>query len=201
MLMFSLEKNLKKLEEDLVAEPLRISAYHDLPFAIFRYDPEDEFELRKRLRLFAFGLDQNHGKQVRFVSLAELVWKVISEEQGLDYLVKVEKTRGFKAGQDHVNSLLSSAHFRPISNEVLKCFDGLDPQKHMVFLVRAGGFAPVIYRPSVLLDELHHRTMVPIVFFYPGGAKGSTDLCFYNLPGSGGAGAYNYRVKVYGAEA
>jgi hypothetical protein len=199
--MSSLEKNLKKLEEDLVAKPPRISAYHDLPFAIFRYDPEDEFELRKRLRLFAFRLDQNHGKQVKFVSLADLVWRVISEEQGLDYLVKVEKTRGFRAGQDHVNSLLSSPHFRPISNEVLKCFDGLDPKKNMVFLVRAGGFAPVIYRPSVLLDEMHHRTMVPVIFFYPGGAKGSTDLCFYNLPGSGGAGAYNYRVKVYGAEA
>ncbi|EFK06096.1 conserved hypothetical protein [delta proteobacterium NaphS2] len=67
-------------------------------------------------------------------------------------------------------------------------------------MVRAGGFAPVIYRPSVLLDELHQRTMVPIIFFYPGGAKGSTDLCFYNLPGFGGVGAYNYRVKVYGAK-
>jgi len=199
--MSSLEKNLKKLEEDLVAEPPRISAYHDLPFAIFRYCPEDEFELRNRLRLCAFGLEQNHGKHVHFISLAELVWKVILKEQGLDYLVKVEKTRGFKAGQDHVNSLLSSPHFHPISNEVLKCLDGYDPKKNLVFLVRAGGFSPLIYRPSVLLDELHQRTMVPVIFFYPGGASGTTDLCFYNLPGIGNTGAYNYRVKVYGAEA
>ena len=199
--MSSLDNNLKTLEEDLVAEPIRISAYHDLPFVIFRYDPQEEFELRKRLRLLTFGLEQNHGKQVHFVSLAELVWKVIADEQGLVYLVKVEKTRGFKAGQDHVNSLLSSPHFRPIADEVLKCFDELDQGKDLVFLVRAGGFAPGIYRPSVLLDELHQRTMVPVVFFYPGGAKGSTELCFYNLPGTGGAGAYNYRVKVYGAEA
>ena len=98
--MSSLKNNLKKLEEDLVAVPLRISAYHDLPFAIFRYDPEDEFELRKQLRLFAFGLDQNHERQVHFVSLANLVWKVIAKEQGLDYLVKVENTRGFKASQE-----------------------------------------------------------------------------------------------------
>lgn len=198
--MSSLEEYLKKLEEDLVADPPRISAYHDLPFAIFRYDPQDEYELRQRLRLFAFGFDQNHGKKVHFVSLAALVWKVIFEEQGLDYLVQVEKARGFKAGQDHVNNLLSSPHFRPISDEVLTCFEGLDPQQDLVFLVRAGGFAPVIYRPSVLLDELHQRTMVPTIFFYPGGARGTTDLCFFNLPGFGGVGAYNYRVKVYGAE-
>ena len=200
MLMPSLAKELKKLEEDLVIGPIRISAYHDLPFAIFLHDPEDEFELRNRLRLLAFGLDQNHGKQVHFVSLAKLVWKVISEEQGIDYLLRVEKTRGFKAGQDHVNNLLTSTHFRPIVEEVANCFDGLDSHKDLVFLVRAGGFAPVIYRPSVLLDELHQRTMVPTIFFYPGSAKGATDLCFYNLPGFGGVGAYNYRVKVYGAE-
>jgi hypothetical protein len=199
--MSSLERDLKQLEEDLVAVPLRISVHHDLPFAIFRYDPGDEFELRKRLRLFAFGLEQNHGKQVHFLSLAELVWRVISDQEGLEYLIKVEKQRGFKAGQDHVNNLLSKPDFRPIANEVLKRIEGLDPQKDMVFLVRAGGFAPVIYRPSVLLDELHRQTMLPIIFFYPGGARGATDLCFYNLPGSGGVGAYNYRVKVYGAEA
>ena len=60
--MPSLVNNLRKLEEDLVADPPRISAYHDLPFTIFRYDPEDEFELRKQLRLFAFGLDQKRAR-------------------------------------------------------------------------------------------------------------------------------------------
>src|SRR5215510_12810881 len=108
--MSSLETNLRTLEEDLVATPLRISAYHDLPFAIFRYDPEEEYELRKQLRLFSFGLEQNHGKHTRFISLAQLVWKVVAEQQGLDYLYKVEKMRGFEAAQNHVHNLLASSH-------------------------------------------------------------------------------------------
>ena len=29
----------------------RISAYHDMPYALFRYDPEDELELRKQVTL------------------------------------------------------------------------------------------------------------------------------------------------------
>jgi hypothetical protein len=201
MQMFSLEKNLKTLEDDLTANPLRISAYHDLPFAIFRYAPEEEFELRKQLRLFAFGLEQNHGKRVHFVSLARLVWKIVSEQQGLDYLYKVETTRGFEAAQSHIHNLLSSPHFRPIADEVLATLEGLNPQKDVVFLVRAGGFAPAIYRCSVLLDELHRRTMVPIIFFYPGTAERATDLSFYNQPGAGSLGVYNYRVKVYGVQA
>src|SRR5262249_17323005 len=184
--------------DDLVANPMRISAYHDLPFAIFRYDPEEEFDLRKQLRLFSFGLEQQHGKRVHFISLARLVWKIVSEQEGLEYLYRVENSRGFGAAQDHVHSLLSSPHFRPIADELLANMQGLTPTTDMVFLVRAGGFAPAIYRCSVLLDELHHRTMVPIIFFYPGTAEHATDLSFYNLPATGGLGVYNYRVKVYG---
>ena len=76
----------------------------------------------------------------------------------------------------------------------------LDPTKHVVFLVRAGGFAPYIYRCSALLDSLVRRTMVPIVLFYPGSAETGTDLRFYNLPVDSNLGAYNYRVRVYGVE-
>jgi hypothetical protein len=43
--------------------------------------------------------------------------------------------------------------------------------------------------------------MVPAVFFYPGSAERATDLSFYNLPGAGSLGVYNYRVKVYGVQA
>lgn len=199
--MSSLEHDLNTLQEDLVAKPLRISAYHDLPFAIFRYDPQEEFALRAKLRLFAFGLEQNYGRWVHFISLSELVWKVVAECQGLDYLFKVEQTRGFDAAQTHVHSLLSSPHFRPIAEELLSRLAELAPERDVVFLVRAGGFAPAIYRSSVLLDELHHRTMVPIIFFYPGSAESATDLSFFNLPGAGGLGVYNYRVKVYGVHA
>src|SRR3954451_4711727 len=99
--MSSLARNLKTLEEDLVADPPRISAYHDLPFAIFRYNPQEEFELRKQLRLFAFGLEQNHGKRVRFISLARLVWNVVSTPKELNELYQVEKLRGFAAAQTH----------------------------------------------------------------------------------------------------
>jgi BREX protein BrxB len=201
MQMSYLKENLKTLEEDLVAHPLRISAYHDLPFAIFRYDPEEEYELRKQLRLISFGLEQNYSKRVRFISLARLVWKIVSEYQGFDYLYKVERERGFEAGQTHVHNLISSPKFRPIVDELLATLKGLSPVTDVAFLVRSGGFAPAIYRCSVLLDELHSKTMVPIVLFYPGTAERATDLSFYDQPGAGSLGIYNYRVKVYGVRA
>ena len=48
----------------------RISAYHDMPYALFRYAPEDEYELRKEVTLLETRLTQK-GKRIRRISLAE----------------------------------------------------------------------------------------------------------------------------------
>ena len=41
----------------------QISAYHDMPYAIFRYPPEDEFAVRKQVTLLRTRLEQS-GKHV-----------------------------------------------------------------------------------------------------------------------------------------
>ena len=54
--MLSLKERIDLLEVDLRADPPRISVYRDLPFAILRYDPDQEWELRRELRLLATRL-------------------------------------------------------------------------------------------------------------------------------------------------
>jgi hypothetical protein len=196
----SLAETIELLRADLTARPPRIAAHRDMPFAIAVYSPAEEFVLRKQLRLLAIGLKQDHGTQVTFISLAQIVWQTVREHGGTDYLFKSEEVRGFTAAQDHVNHLLSSQDFRPAADSLLKKISGLDPENNVVFLVRAGGFAPGIFRASVLLDGLHRRTMVPVIFFYPGAARTGTDLRFYNIPSEANLGVYNYRVRIYGAE-
>ena len=52
--MSDLEHRLKQGLEPVLELPdprQRISAYHDMPYALFRYDPEDEFDLRKQVTL------------------------------------------------------------------------------------------------------------------------------------------------------
>ena len=198
--MSSWADSLDQLKSDLTAYPMRIAAHHDMPFAILRYAPSDEFLLRKQLRLMAIALQQEHGRKVTFVSLSRLVWDVVQTHGGTDYLYKTESTRGFHAAQQHVNHLLTSPDFQPASDSLLSAMAALNPDKDLVFLVRAGGFAPGIFRVSVLLDGLHRQTKVPVILFYPGSARVGTDLRFYDIPADGNLGVYNYRVRVYGAE-
>jgi len=197
--MSSLAKEIEVLERDLAARPPRIAAHSDMPFAIFRYDPSDEYALRSALRLLAIRLQQDHERRVTFVSLSRIVWDTIRRQGGTEYLFKTEAVRGFAAAQHHVNRLLDSPDFAPIADTLAALLQPLDPGRDVVFLVRAGGFAPFIYRCSALLEGLHRRTIVPIVLYYPGSAGPGTDLRFYDIPIQDAVGVYNYRVSVYGA--
>ncbi len=197
--MSSLDREIEVLEHDLAARPPRIAAHSDMPFAIFRYAPCDEYALRGALRLLAIRLQQEHNRRVTFISLSRLVWETVRRHGGVEYLFKTEMARGFAAAQQHVNRLLSSADFEPVADTVAALLRPLDPACDVAFLVRAGGFAPFIYRCSVLLEGLHQRTMVPLVLFYPGSAVAGTDLLFYDMPAQDAVGVYNYRVSVYGA--
>jgi hypothetical protein len=197
--MSSLKDRLNELKADLTADPIRITPYHNMPFAIFRYDPQDEFECRKHIRLLAIDLEQNHHKKITFISLGKLLWEAIDKTEGINAIINDEKIRGFDNAQLTVYKLISDDDdFMPLSDMIQNRISGLDPQKNILFIVRAGALAPHIYRCSTLLDKLHGNTMVPIILFYPGTAKGQTDLKFMGIEDRGSSGAYNYRVKIYG---
>ena len=195
--MWSLIERLNKLEQDLLADPPRISAYHDLPFAIFHYPPTEEFKMRKEIKLLATRLT-NNGKRVHIISLARLLWRIIEETEGIDSIINVEKKLGFSRAQEMVTSLISDEDFMPISQEIAKYLKDKDPSVNVCFLVRVGVLGPSIYRSSTILNELHsYRVRIPTVLFYPGTSQGERDLRFLGLANNEMSGTYNYRVKIY----
>ena len=192
--MTSLRERVNLLEQDLLAEPMRISAYHDLPFALFQYPPEMEYEMRDEMSRLGTRLE-NGGKGVLVISLAQLMWEAIKKTRGLDYVVRTEKQFGFHKAQMTVHNLLSK--LSPFPDMLTERIAALHPDRHIVFLTRAGTFAPALYRMSKLLDEMHGRTMVPMVLFYPGEKEGESELRFMGIEGREGISGYNYRVKSY----
>ncbi len=195
--MLSVNERLEKLQSDLLAEPPKISAYHDLPFAIFHYPPKDEFLVRKQIKLLTTRLS-NKGKKTHLISLARLLWQIIEKTEGISAIIQEEKELGFLRAQETVNTLLSDEDFMPLADELANRMSHLNPQTDIVFLVRVGSLGPALYRAAKLLDEMHKkRILVPIILFYPGTSQGERDLCFLNLPFKGSTGAYSYRVKIY----
>jgi len=117
--MSLLQERIENLESDLLATPPRINAYHDLPFAVFRYDPTDEFEARKQMRFLATRVE-NAGRKIHFVSLAKLLWTAVEETEGVAAIADEERQLGFPRAQETVPTLLSDEAFMPLQDAVCK---------------------------------------------------------------------------------
>src|SRR5829696_9484784 len=191
--MSSLSTDIRRLEEDLTANPIRISAYHDLPFAILRYDAEEEWDLRREARRLAVRLG-NVGKRVHTISLANLLWEAIEDCEGLEAVVELERERGFEVAQQQVTTYLSDPDWRPLPDLLAEYLEPLDPERDIAFLVRGSAMAPAIYHMSRLLDEMQGRTQVTTILFYPGTLDGTTGLRFMGLKSREAMG--NYRVTA-----
>ena len=110
--MSSLKNRIELLETDLKAIPPRISVYHDLPFAILRYNPDEEWELRREINWLGTRLE-NAGKEIHNISMSEFLWKAIDETEGMDVLVGLEREEGYRRAQDQVTTYLSDKDFKP----------------------------------------------------------------------------------------
>ena len=193
--MSSLKNRIELLENDLKAAPPRISVYHDLPFAIFRYDPDEEWTLRREARLLATRLGET-GKKTGIVHMSDLLWKAIQESEGIDAVIELEKDRGFLEAQEQVTTYLSDRDWRPLANLLAEHLQILEASIQVVFLMRAGVMAPGIYHMSKLLDQMKGKTSLTLILFYPGYLEGATGLKFMALKDRDALG--NYRVKIYG---
>ncbi len=193
--MSSLRERIELLENDLSAVPQRINVYHDLPFAILRYDPEEEWELRREIKLLATRLEANQ-RQVQFIPMSELLWEAIEATEGLDAVVSLERSQGYAAAQEQVTTYLSDKDWRPLGRLLAERLEKLEPKADIAFLTRVAAMAPGIYHMSKLLDQMHGKTRVTTILFYPGSIEGTTGLRFMDLKDRDALG--NYRVKIYG---
>ncbi len=191
--MSELEQRLRQQLEPILELPdprERLSAYHDMPYALFRYDPEEEFELRKQVTLLETRLRQR-GKRVERISLAECLDEAMRSQRPLEEWFEAEREQGVDSVVETVHSVLSD--YAPLVNLVAARMPAdPDPLRDLVFIVRTGALFPV-YRTFSLLEQLKGRVLVPTVLFYPGDLDGAAGLRFMGVLDA----EHNYRPKIF----
>jgi hypothetical protein len=167
----------------------RLSAYHDMPYAIFRYDAEEEFELRKQVSLLETRLGQK-GKRIWRLSLAECLNHAMSSQRPLQEWFQAEREQGLSAVVETVHSVLSE--YAPLVELVVARLPAqADPLRDIIFILRTGALFPV-YRTFSLLEQLKGRVVVPAVLFYPGTeVDGGLSFMGELQP------EHNYRPKIF----
>jgi hypothetical protein len=168
----------------------RLSAYHDMPYALFRYDPEEEFALRKQVTLLETRLSQK-GKRLRRISLAECLEEAMKSQRPLEEWFAVEREQGVESVVETVHAVLSE--YAPLVDLVAaRMPEDPDPRRDIVFIARTGALFPV-YRTFSLLEQLKGRVHVPTVLFYPGSLDGAAGLRFMGVLDA----EHNYRPKIF----
>jgi hypothetical protein len=169
----------------------RIGAYHNMPYAIFYYPPEEEIQLRGELALLSTRLEQI-GKRVTSISLAEcLADALLAEGLTIERISSAEKRTSTEKMIDTIHMVISRR--RPLDNLVAaRIPQETDPTRDIVFIVRAGSLFP-FYRTSSLLEQLKGKLEVPAVLFYPGELDGIAGLKFMGVLEA----EHNYRPKIF----
>ena len=169
----------------------QLSAYHDMPYAIFRYPPEEEFGVRQQVSLLRTRLEQL-GKRVTVISLAECLDVALAAEgMGPEALIDAEQAVGLEVTVDTIFQILSE--YQPLDALVARRIPrDADPRRDLVFILRAGALFPM-YRTSALLEQLKGKVQVPAVLFYPGELDGAAGLRFMGVLDA----EHNYRPKIF----
>ncbi|AUB82632.1 BREX protein BrxB domain-containing protein [Candidatus Thiodictyon syntrophicum] len=169
----------------------QLSAYHDMPYAIFHYPPGEEFGVRQQISLLRTRLEQL-GKRVTVISLAECLDAALEAEgMGPAALIDAEKSVGLEVTVDTIFQILSE--YQPLDELVARRIPSdADPLRDLVFIVRAGALFPM-YRTSALLEQLKGKVQVPAVLFYPGELDGAAGLRFMGVLDA----EHNYRPKIF----
>lgn len=174
-----------------LADPrTKISAYHDMPYAIFRYDAEEEFDLRKQVTLLETRLSQK-GKRIKRISLAECLDEAMKAQRPLEEWFSAEREQGVETIVETVHAVLSE--YTPLVDLVAaRMPEDPDPLRDVVFILRTGALFPM-YRTFSLLEQLKGRVHVPTILFYPGALDGAAGLRFMGVLDA----EHNYRPKIF----
>lgn len=168
----------------------RISVYHDMPYALFRYDPDEEFELRDEVSKLTTRLTQR-GKRVTTISLAACLADALQQVRPLDDWFEAERSAGATEAIETIGNVLSD--LVPLVDLVAARMPSFaDPRKDVVLIERTGSLFPV-YRTFSLLEQLKGRVLAPTVLLYPGHLDGPAGLRFMGILDA----EHNYRPKIF----
>ena len=152
--------------------------------------------MRREMRLLKTRLEKDTGRRVVLISLAELLWQAVDESEGMNALTQKECEEGFSAAQLQAYDYLSDPDWRPLPDLLAEKLQGLDANKDLVFICRAGALSPDIYRVSTLLDQMKGRTRIPCVLFMPATNDDSDGLRFMGLAVQERRGSYHTKVYI-----
>ena len=163
------------------------------PYALYVYEPEDEFAVRREMQDLRAYLTAN-GVNVAAVSLAQVFWDAVIDSGFYNNIVDAERDNPndpwvLRQVRESLHEILNEPP--TLADRVIAAVDEKS-ERTAVLLYRAGSLYPV-FRTSALLDDLRDRLRRPVVLLYPGHTVDPFGLRFMGRCEP----IHSYRAKIF----
>ncbi|MBM4320407.1 MAG: DUF1788 domain-containing protein, partial [Deltaproteobacteria bacterium] len=149
----------------------------EIAFYIFDYPPEEELEVRDRLRILLDHIPkQRPGLRVKHINLFDFVLEYLQGRSLLDKAIRMQQEKGDEALRKALAGPLHESKLGGIFAQVAR------PDLHDLVLVSGVGSVWPLLRSHTLLNNLHSvMGQTPLVMFYPGRYDGQSLRLFGKL--------------------
>jgi hypothetical protein len=165
-----------------------------VPFQVYVYEPADEWKVRQELQGLRLWLEADAQRiTCAAISLSDLLWEALAENDRLEDLVALERqAQGDARKLQRAHRAVAEILLTPptVADRVLARL-AETPARTAVFLYRAGSLFPAI-RTSGVLEDLVDRVACPVTMLYPGTVEGEFGLRFMGIAEP----TYGYRARI-----
>ncbi|MEW6141362.1 MAG: BREX protein BrxB domain-containing protein [Thermodesulfobacteriota bacterium] len=171
--MYSLDNAFKELL-DKIRDPDALNPAKSAPVFYFRYPPEMMLTVKKLLPRLISRIRQEAGRDVRWVSLADVIWDIVDKSGRWDIWLNLESDADACQINEAVRDLLRQGN--SLINRVSEAIASA-PEGTIVFLTEAELLHPYL-RTRVIEEYVHNKAAVCTIIFYPGERSGQFGLKF-----------------------
>ena len=161
------------LIEDRIKEPdfIKIrSLGNEVPFYIFDYNPQDEFQVREHLKALEQKINNENGNiKIKIIDLFDVLVNCLKDKGYLDRAIDLEKRYG---SEKFIDTIKNSLGLKTENNVfVKKIVEQVEPNE-VLFITGVGKIYPIMRSHKLLNNLFPYITQDPLVLFFPGSYSG-----------------------------
>ena len=169
--MITAEK-LNKIEERIKSPDLikTRGLGNEVPFYIFDYNPQDEFQVREHVKLLKNKINNETGDiKIKEIDLFDVLVNCLKDKGYLGKSIELEKRYG---SEKFIDTIKNSLGLKTENNVfVRKIVEQVEPND-VIFITGVGKIYPIMRSHKLLNNLFPHITQNPLVLFFPGSYSG-----------------------------
>jgi hypothetical protein len=171
--MYSLDTAFNELL-DKIRDPDALNPAKSAPVFYFCFPPEMMLTVKKHLPRLISRLRKDAQREVRRVSLADVIWEIVDKSGRWDIWLDLEGDADADQINEAVRDVLRQGN--TLINRLTEAIT-YTPKDTIVFLTEAELLHPYL-RTRVIEEYLHNKATVCTIIFYPGERSGQFGLKF-----------------------